>query len=275
MNDQTSPHRGVARVSAHLECLLEGSTTTIASLALAQGHAAILRERLEITLDGEPLEPAEVLSENGTRLHDITTSRGGLLLIDYEADAEHRGLFAEGQRDATPDELIRYTRQSRYIPSDVLLPSCYAHFPLGDFPAEEPAMLAGAIATWVYSELAYVIGSSRFTDDARDTYMARRGVCRDFAHLTVAFLRSRSIPARVASVYAPGLRPMDFHLVAEAYYNGRWNVFDSTRLSSTDTLLRIATGRDAADTAFLSTLKGSLSLKKLTVNAELLEEAAA
>jgi transglutaminase-like putative cysteine protease len=136
-------------------------------------------------------------------------------------------------------------------------------------------MLAGAIATWVYSELAYVIGSSRFTDDARDTYMARRGVCRDFAHLTVAFLRSRSIPARVASVYAPGLRPMDFHLVAEAYYNGRWNVFDSTRLSSTDTLLRIATGRDAADTAFLSTLKGSLSLKKLTVNAELLEEAAA
>ncbi len=269
MNDQNTETLGLARVSARLECLIEGPTTTVASLALAQGHARILDERLDITLDGEPIQPTEILSENGTRLHEITTEQGGSLVIDYAARADHGFLFAAGSEGSGREEQIRYTRQSRYIPSDVLLPSAYAHFPLADFPADDPAVLAQAVEEWVNSELAYVRGSSRFTDDARDTYLGRRGVCRDFAHLTVAFLRSRSIPARVTSVYAPGLVPMDFHLVAEGYFNGRWNVFDSTRLAPTDTLLRIATGRDAADTAFLSTLRGSLSLKKLTVSADL------
>ena len=75
---------------------------------------------------------------------------------------------------------------------------------------------------------SYMGGRSISTDGARDTLRAGMGVCRDCAHLTVALLRARDLPARVAAVYAPGLSPMDFHAVAEALVDGRWDMVDPT-----------------------------------------------
>lgn len=95
----------------------------------------------------------------------------------------------------------------------------------------------------------------------------RQGVCRDFAHLCIALLRARGVPARLVSVYAPGLDPMDFHAVCEAYVDGRWCVVDSTALAPRSSLVRIATGRDAADTAFLSTIYGWAELTDVEVTA--------
>jgi transglutaminase-like putative cysteine protease len=60
------------------------------------------------------------------------------------------------------------------------------------------------------------------------------------------------VPARMVAVYAPGLSPMDFHAVVEAHVDGAWWVLDSTRLAPRQTLVRISTGRDAADTAWLT-----------------------
>jgi transglutaminase-like putative cysteine protease len=92
-------------------------------------------------------------------------------------------------------------------------------------------------------------------------------VCRDFAHLAVALLRARDVPARVASVYAPGLSPMDFHAVAEALVDGTWRVVDATLLAPRSSLIRIATGRDAADTAFLTVIGGTVDLVGIDVSA--------
>lgn len=272
MNDSSTASPVRARVTAHLECSLTPKTITIASLVLATGYALVESESLTITLDGEPYEPQEIFSESGARLHRIEAEQGGQLVIDYEATAQPMDLFTEGDPHATGEQFVRFVRPSRYVPSDVLLPSCFGEFPASEFPADNPAALAEAIEEWVNSQIAYVPGSSRFTEDARHTYLSRRGVCRDFAHLVVAFLRSRNIPARVASVYAPGLRPMDFHLVAEGFYDGRWHTFDATRLAEPSTFMRIATGRDATDTAFLTTVGGSLTLKKLAVTADLIGE---
>ena len=77
------------------------------------------------------------------------------------------------------------------------------------------------------------------------------------------------MPARYAACFAPGLRPMDFHAVAEAYLDGSWYVIDATRLSNRRSLVRIATGRDAADCAFLSYHGGPVTLRSLHVDAEL------
>jgi transglutaminase-like putative cysteine protease len=85
-------------------------------------------------------------------------------------------------------------------------------------------------------------------------------VCRDFAHLTVALLRANGVPARVVSVYAPGLDPMDFHAVAEACVDDAWYVVDPTCLAPRPSLVRIATGADAADTAFLTVVGGTVDL---------------
>ena len=72
-------------------------------------------------------------------------------------------------------------------------------------------------------------------------------------------LRAVNVPARVVSVYAPGLYPMDFHAVAEAFVDGHWRVVDGTLLAPRQALVRIATGRDAADIAFLDNHKGAIN----------------
>ncbi len=90
-------------------------------------------------------------------------------------------------------------------------------------------------------------------------------MCRDFAHLVAALLRSLDVPARLVAVYAPGLDPMDFHAVAEAYIGGSWYVVDATTLAPRGSLLRISTGRDASDTAFLSVYGGVVNFREVEV----------
>ena len=65
----------------------------------------------------------------------------------------------------------------------------------------------------------------------------------------------------------PGLYPMDFYAVAEAFVEGQWRVVDATLLAPRQTLVRIATGRDAADTAFLDNHKGAITLNAIAVTA--------
>ncbi len=161
-----------------------------------------------------------------------------------------------GPVDAIDIEALTYLRQSRYAPSDELLGFAMAE--LGGLPADDER--PGAIASWVFERFAYTLGASGPLDTAVDTLLSGAGVCRDFAHVTIALCRALEIPARLVSVYAPGLSPMDFHAVVEARVGGRWQVLDATRLAPRTSLVRIATGRDAADTAFVTTLAGRAEL---------------
>ena len=124
-----------------------------------------------------------------------------------------------------------------------------------------------AVADWVNSHMAYISGSSRGTDGAVDSILQAKGVCRDFAHVVVALLRALGTPARLVSVYAPGLQPMDFHAVAEVWVEGAWHIVDATRLAPRAAMVRIATGRDAADTAFLTTRGGLTTFNRQVVTA--------
>ena len=72
------------------------------------------------------------------------------------------------------------------------------------------------------------------------------------------------VPARLVSVYAPGLSPMDFHAAAEAFVEGQWRVVDATLLAPRQSLVRIATGRDAA---FLDNHNGAITLHDIAVTA--------
>ncbi|NHB84051.1 transglutaminase family protein [Tessaracoccus sp. HDW20] len=161
------------------------------------------------------------------------------------------------------DEIL-YTRPSRYCDSDRL-----AHLAGTHFAGLTGMDLVAAVTDWVHTKIGYLPGFSRGIDGALDTYLTRSGVCRDFAHLVVAFLRGRNMPARFVSVYAPGLRPMDFHAVAEVYVDGRWLLLDATGLASREAMVRICTGRDASDTAFMTTLAGRTRLTGMRVDARL------
>ncbi len=243
-------------VTSRLDLGLSAPAKLVFAIAVAQG-APFSRESLSITVDGQSQQPAELVDVTGNRLHVLETS-GSQLTLDYEAVVG--GQFAPPPVDEF--DLITYLRPSRYCESDTLGPTAASQFS----GLEDQALLA-AVTDWVAGQLTYVPGSSLPTDGAVRTLLGRQGVCRDFAHLCIALLRALNVPARLAAVFAPGLSPMEYHAVCEAYVSGGWYIVDATRLAPRQSLLRVATGRDAADTAFLTNFGGMVTLNGLQVTA--------
>ncbi|MCC2333112.1 transglutaminase-like domain-containing protein [Cellulomonas wangsupingiae] len=242
-------------MTAHLVLDVTSPARLVLEVAVAGVHDP--RESLAIVSAGRDVVAREVVDPHGTRLHVVDVGPG-LLTVDYRAEVTGR---AHQEPDVPADQLV-YLRPSRYCESDVLAPTARS-----EFRGLAGVDLLAAVSSWVGTRLAYAPGSSLPTDGAVRTLLARRGVCRDFAHLVVALLRALDVPARLVAVYAPGLDPMDFHAVAEAYVEGRWRVVDATTLAPRSSLVRIATGRDASDTAFLSVHRGTATLRELTVSA--------
>lgn len=244
---------------------IAGATRVVMQVAVARVPGLEIEETLAVTLDDAPLGMVEIPTAHGGLMHAVDlpegTPWGGRIRVRYDAEVSNDDGLETTAPD-NPDDRDIYLRPSRYAESDRLLP--IARRELGGLTGLE---LVHATAGFVHSHLRYVPGSSRFTDGAVETFLAGAGVCRDYAHLTVALLRGLDVPARLVAVYAPGLSPMDFHAVAEAWVEGRWYVVDGTRLAPRPSLLRISTGRDAADTAFLSSYGAGILMGPQSVNA--------
>jgi transglutaminase-like putative cysteine protease len=243
-------------VSARIALRAEGPTEYALAIAAARGHL-LEQERLRLAIDGREIAHEELADAVGGRLQLFATGAGEVE-IEYSA----RVL---GRAPAAPvDPLDRVTgiRPSRYAEADALVPLARREF--GGLTAAE---LADAVPAWVHDRLEYVPGSTVSTGGALAVAEARRGVCRDFAHLTAGLLRALDVPARVVGVYAPGLEPMDFHAVTELLVDGAWRLVDATRLAPRAAMVRIATGRDTADTAFLTTTGTDIVLTALEVDA--------
>ena len=156
-----------------------------------------------------------------------------------------------------------YLRPSRYAEADKFYGFAATEF--GSYA--DSTTLLEKVSLWVGTRLHYVPGSSDPIDGAVDTLLAGDGVCRDYAHLAVALLRAVNVPARLVAVYAPGLYPMDFHAVAEAFVEGQWRVVDGTLLAPRQSLVRIATGATPPTPRSWTTTTGAINLDKLQVTA--------
>jgi transglutaminase-like putative cysteine protease len=242
-------------VSARLHAAVAEPTSMVLSVAVSSVYD-LRSEILSVELDGAPLPFREVRAPFASRLHVVDRVDAGRLVVRYQASV---GELLRPVDDTEADR-IELTRPSRYCESDKLVAVAAAE--LGSLTG---VSLVEAVGRWVGSNLTYVSGSSRPTDGAVVTYLTREGVCRDFAHLVSALLRARDVPARVVSVYAPGLDPMDFHAIAEAWVDGQWLAVDATGLAPRTAMVRICTGRDAADTAFLTTQGGSVELDDIEI----------
>ncbi len=253
----TEPVR--TQVGCALTFEVEDHVVLALQVAAASTAGSFEIEQLAVTLDGQTIAVEEVEVEHGGRVH-LVSCDAGQLNIDYHAIVQ-RALPAD--QPPTLAERLFAVRPSRYCPSDLL--EAFAEAEL-NMP-EDLADRGRIVGDWVSGRLRYELGSSGPFDTAVDTLLAGRGVCRDFAHLTVALCRTVGVPARLASVYAPGVFPMDFHAVAEVATPDRWEVVDATRLAPRQSLVRIGTGRDAGDTAFSTTLDGSAELVAASVTA--------
>ena len=146
-----------------------------------------------------------------------------------------------------PDNVLHNLMPTRYCESDHLGRAAQKLFGAAGSGYER----VQAVSDWIHDNVEYLLGSSQATTTAMNVFVQRAGVCRDFAHLGITFCRALNIPARLVVGYARfDDPPPDFHAVFEAYVGGRWMLFDPTRMSPVDDLIRIATGRDAKDVAF-------------------------
>jgi transglutaminase-like putative cysteine protease len=231
----------------------------------------------------EPARPVEVPvgpADRGERMHVLTGVPAGRVVVEYAGRLAPAPSSPSSQSGATADaaggrggdllERFELNRPSRYCPSDELAAFAAAEF--GTRAQHGDAALAERITAWVADRLVYTSGSSTAFDGAVQTLLRGQGVCRDYAHLVVTLARALELPARLTAVYAPGLSPMDFHAVAEIRVEdgeggAQWQVHDATHLAPRPSLWRISTGRDAADTAFLTSLRGGVALREMEVRA--------
>jgi transglutaminase-like putative cysteine protease len=247
-----------------VSCVLTFNVTTPAGVAiqaaLARRPGVRTSEQLTVTNNGVALSTHEIVDPDGGRQHVIDAQPGNLT-VTYRATVTRTGdVVAEAVTDAAR---VAALRPSRYCPSDRMAGFARSHF--GDLPTA--LARTQAICAYVWRHIGYTSSASGSSTDAVDTLLAGRGVCRDFAHLVATLCRAVDVPARIASVYAPGLSPMDFHAVVETAVDGHWWVWDSTRLAPRPALMRIATGRDAADTAFATVLSGLAEFATVEVGA--------
>jgi transglutaminase-like putative cysteine protease len=247
-----------AEVRADLAFDVPEPTLLALHVALA-GSIEGIEETFDAAPDSTGVEVVPLGGPKANRAHLVQTEPGRLTVT-------YTGTAAVGAVAPTPVEAAERLialRQSRYCPSD--LAEGFAAAELGHLRGDPFA--AHQIGAWVHDRLLYEVGSTGPSETAIDTLLHGHGVCRDFAHLTITLCRALGIPARFVAVYAPGLFPMDFHAVAEVAGPEGWEIVDATRLAPRQSLVRIATGRDAADTALITTIEGHADLQESSVTA--------
>ncbi len=265
MPDQTTRPVGgttASAESASVRTLLVIPVEVAGPLAVSVAVAGHLErtETLTVTAaDGSAVDHHVLALDRGTRLH-VLDCPAGEVTVTYETTV---ALGSPGPEPVSETDAFSYVLPSRYCPSDRL--EGFAGTEFGTIAGD--AHRARAIVAWVHSRLSYESGTTTSNDDALAPLLSGRGVCRDYAHLVVTLARAVGMPARYVSVYAPGLSPMDAHAVVEIAVDGAWQVFDATRLAPRESMVRIGTGRDAADVAILSGLGGASGAPRFEVTA--------
>lgn len=168
-----------------------------------------------------------------------------------------------------PESALVFLLGSRYCETDQLSETAwqlFGHGPTGWARVQ-------AICDFVHQHIEFGYHHARRTRTAWEAYNEGQGVCRDYAHLAIAFCRCMNIPARYCTGYLGDIRippipcPMDFAGWFEAYLGDRWYTFDARNNTPRIGRVLMARGRDACDVALASTF-GPNTLSKFTVWAD-------
>lgn len=177
----------------------------------------------------------------------------GRLSVDYRATVRIDRVLADIAAlpavpfHRLPGETVQYLMASRYCPSDL-----FEDFVKAEFGTDPGGAQVAAMRDWIERHFTYRAGVSSSATTALESFVQRQGVCRDYAHVLITLARAAGIPARIASVYALGVDPQDFHAVAEVFLDGAWHLVDPTGMAAAGDMAKIGVGRDAADVSFLT-----------------------
>jgi transglutaminase-like putative cysteine protease len=165
-----------------------------------------------------------------------------------------------------PEDTLVFLLGSRYCETDLLSQAAWDLF-----SQTSPGWSrVQTICDYVHNHIQFNYADARPTKTAWEAFQERRGVCRDFAHLAIAFCRCMNIPARYCTGYLgdmgtpPPYGVMDFAAWFEVYLGGAWHTFDARNNVPRIGRVLIARGRDATDVAIATTF-GPSTLERFTV----------
>lgn len=239
-------------------------------------HQAVVNEQLYLS---QPVTPVIYTEPTyGTRYMRLKAAPGQLT-VRYGATVDISHYFdspenlAEVPISQLSSEVLPYIYPSRYCQSDRL-----GKLVTWEFAHALPGYRrVQAIQAWVRRRTSFLPGSSNSNTSATDTIIDQAGVCRDFAHLMIALCRAMNIPARFVTGIDygadPKLWPTDFHAYVEVFLGNRWYSFDPSGISPPMGLVRLGTGRDAADASF-ATVFGSVKSFTPVINIEAIDDPA-
>ncbi|ALI54110.1 transglutaminase-like domain-containing protein [Celeribacter marinus] len=167
--------------------------------------------------------------------------------VDVTRTAALLDTLAQTPRVEIPADVVKYLMPSRYCHPELFLDFVSAQF--GDLCG---GAMIRAMRDWIACNFTYDSDASPMGATATDSFKVLSGVCRDYTHVLITFARAAGIPARFVSVYAPDVKPQDFHAVAEVYLGGSWHLVDATGMARPEDIIRICVGRDATDASFVT-----------------------
>jgi len=253
-------------ISAELKYIVNSPGTLILNIHALRGQNQIV---LDESLMIEPYVKAEEIGsatyENRLIRLQLTDEKD--IAISYRAvvdnsfkEVDHTQI-TEVPVGSLDSSVFPYLYPSRYCQSDKLYR--FANNKFGHI--KNPFLKVLTITNWIHSHVEYLSGSTNSQTSAYDTVTELAGVCRDFAHLGIALCRALTIPARYFTGYAHKLIPQDFHACFEAFLGSEWILFDATKLVPLNGLVKIAHGRDAADSA-VANLFGNITCQEILVS---------
>ena len=178
----------------------------------------------------------------------------GVIRDSGEVEVPLRHAVQHEVQDLPPDTL-QFLLASRYCETELLSQTAW-----NLFGHTQPGWArVQAVCDFVHNHIAFGYEHARATKTAAQVFDERRGVCRDYAHLAIAFCRALNIPARYCTGYLgdigmpPPYGPMDFAGWFEAYIGGAWHTFDPRNNIPRIGRVLMARGRDATDVAIATT----------------------
>jgi transglutaminase-like putative cysteine protease len=260
------------RVGCHLVYEAIGESTLLLNIRpLRDRKHLVIEESLNLGGADQPVE--EFTDSHSNHLYRVMLRRGtniihhDAIVAVYSNPDNHQftGDNIETISDL-PLDLLRYTLPSRYCDSDRLTDFAWEKF--GRIEHGLPRV--NAISEWLHNNIKYVYSSGRPDLSAGDVLTRGYGVCRDFAHLSVALNRCFNLPARYATCHLPDIGfpdlsgHMDFHAYAEVYIDGKWYVSDPRFHIPRIGRVKVSCGLDAVDGAF-STIYGGANLSHFEI----------
>lgn len=251
------------QISADLSYRLPAPCTILVQVEAAATSDQTL---IDANIDVGPADSISVVPAHddiGTRLWttqqaQLTVSYAARVAID-RANPDFAALPATALSDL-PGEAVPYLFNSLYCSVNA-----FDQVVTSEFAGLQGGPLVAAMADYIEQTMTYGSDADNVHSNAQQSFSARKGVCRDYAHILISMARAANIPARFASTYAPDVLPQDFHAVPEVFLDGRWHLIDPTGMAQPSDMAVIGIGRDATDVSFLTAF-GSMNMVEQRVS---------